>query len=112
MASIEYLYADDFDFQRTYSEYGMTSTKEWFSRLENLFIGATKIMFLHSCMVVRTTNYGTDLTSLMQIKAELNALQVDVATFSPWTGSEPHGVVYNIYFAENCSPVKYPKPNN
>ena len=111
MASIEYLYTNNFDFHRTYAEYGININDTFFSRLETLFIGAKKITFLHNCMVVRTSNLGNSLNDLTKIKDELHATDIHVATFSPWIGNEPHGLVYNVYFTENCGPVKYPKTN-
>lgn len=99
---------DNFDFTRTYSEYGISDPEECVSLLDRVFSGVTKIMFLHNCIVVRTTNLGVNLSDIIQMKEALSALDICIATCSPYTGNENYGLVYNIYFAQNCCPVKYP----
>ena len=108
----EFSIHDNFDFTRTYSEYGVSNPEELVSLIEHIFFGVKKIMFLHNCIVVRTTNFGVNLSDLIQMKEEmketLRDLDICIATFSPWTGNDNYGLVYNIFLAENCCPVKYP----
>ena len=44
-------FGNNFDFERTYSEYGFVTTplEECIDRFENLFSGITAIHFLHNC---------------------------------------------------------------
>lgn len=104
---------NNFDFEKTYSEYGFITTplKTCISNFECIFSGITAIHFLHNCVVVQTMNLGTDNDHITEIKDRLGALKVGVAVFTPFIKNKTnsHGLVYNVFFAENCCPIKYPK---
>lgn len=108
-------FENNFDFERTYSEYGFVTTplEECIDRFESLFTGITAIHFLHNCVVVQTMNLGTDNEMLTEIKEKFKALKVGVAVFTPYIKNDvktnSFGLVYNIFFDENCCPIKYPK---
>lgn len=102
---------NNFDFEKTYSEYGfiVTPLETCISNFECLFSGITAIHFLHNCVVIKTMNFGTDNDHITEVKEKLGALKVGVALFSPYLINNTNGLVYNVFFAENCSPIKYPK---
>ena len=106
-------FGNNFDFERTYSEYGFVTTplEECIDRFENLFSGIVAIHFLHNCAIVKTMNLGTDMDFFTEVKDKMGALNVCVAVFTPFIEDETnsHGLVYNIFFDGNCCPVKYPK---
>lgn len=104
---------NNFDFEKTYSEYGfiVTPLETCISKFEHLFSGIIGIHFIHNCAVVKTMNLGTDNEMLTEIKENFNALKVGVAVFTPHIKDKTNsiGLVYNIFFDENCFPIKYPK---
>ena len=117
--TIEVTFEDNFDFDKTYTEYGFDVTcDQWnipryCNDFLHLFTGIKAIHFLHNCAVVKTMNLGTDNEMLTEIKEKFKALKVCVTTFSPYIKEDIKdnsvGLVYNIFFDENCCPIKYPK---
>lgn len=103
----------NFDFEKTYTEYGfnVAPLSTCVKKFECLFCGIKAIHFLHNCVVVQTMNLGTDDEMLTDVKDKLGALKVGVAVFTPYIKNETNslGLVYNIFFDENCCPIKYPK---
>ena len=104
-------FENNFDFEKTYSEYGFITLEECIDRFKSLFIGIVGIHFLHNCAIVKTMNLGTDIDFLTEVKDKMRALTVGVAVFTPYIKDETNslGLVYNVFFDENCYPVKYPK---
>ena len=104
-------FENNFDFEKTYSEYGFITTEECINKFKNLFIGIVAIHFLHNCAIVKTMNLGTDIDFLTEVKDKMGALTVGVAVFTPYIKNETNslGLVYNVFFDKNCCPVKYPK---
>lgn len=108
---MEVTFENNFDFEKTYSEYGFITTEECIDRFKNLFIGIVAIHFLHNCAIVKTMNLGTGMDFLTEVKDKMGALTVGVAVFTPYIKNETNslGLVYNVFFDKNCCPVKYPK---
>lgn len=108
---MEVTFENNFDFEKTYSEYGFVTLEECIDRFKNLFIGIVAIHFLHNCAIVKTMNLGTDIDFLTEVKDKMGALTVGVAVFTPYIKNETNslGLVYNVFFDKNCCPVKYPK---
>lgn len=110
---IKVTFNKDFDFEKTYKEYGfnVAPVSTCINNFECLFTGIKAIHFLHNCVVIKTMNVGTDDSYLTEIKEKLGALGVGITTFSPYIKDVVHplGLVYNIFFDENCCPIKYPK---
>ena len=108
---MEVTFENNFDFEKTYSEYGFITTEECINKFKNLFIGIVAIHFLHNCAIVKTMNLGTDIDFLTEVKDKMGALTVGVAVFTPYIKNETNslGLVYNVFFDKNCCPVKYPK---
>ncbi len=106
-------FENNFDFERTYSEYGFVTTplEECIDRFESLFSGIVAIHFLHNCVIVKTMNLGTDINFIAEVKDKMGALKIGVAVFTPYIKNETNSLelVYNVFFDENCCPVKYPK---
>ena len=108
---MEVTFENNFDFEKTYSEYGFITTEECIDRFKNLFTGIVGIHFLHNCAIVKTMNLGTGIDFLTEVKDKMGALTVGVAVFTPYIKDETNsvGLVYNVFFDKNCCPVKYPK---
>lgn len=111
---IKITFKKDFDVEKTYAEYVLSANEdELIGVLLSIFSGIYEIHCLHNCIIVKLTNLGYNSSFINDVKNKLNALDVSVAIFSPYikqnvNGSE-NGLFYNIFFAPNCSKVKYPK---
>lgn len=108
---MEVTFENNFDFEKTYSEYGFVTLENCIDRFKSLFIGITAIHFLHNCAIVKTMNLGTGIDFLTEVKDNMGALTVGVAVFTPYIKNETNslGLVYNVFFDKNCCSVKYPK---
>ena len=110
---MEVTFGNNFDFEKTYSEYGFVTLENCIDRFKSLFFGIVGIHFLHNCVVVKTMNLGTGIDFLTEVKDKMGALAVavGVAVFTPYIKDETNslGLVYNVFFDKNCCPVKYPK---
>ena len=100
---MEVTFENNFDFEKTYSEYGFITTEECINKFKNLFIGIVAIRFLHNCVIVKTMNLGTDINFIAEVKDKMEALKIGVAVFTPYIKDETNSL------DGNCCPVKYPK---
>lgn len=115
---IEVTFEDNFEFEKTYEEYGfdvrnneLTDIPNYLNNIVRTFMGVTQLHFLHNCLIVHTRHLGNDIEGLTDIKEKMGAMRINVALFSPYIkGNENEkGLFYNLYYAENCTPPKYPK---
>ena len=68
-------FGNNFDFEKTYSEYGFVTTplEEGIDRFEGRCRGITGIHFLHDGAVVKTRKLGTSIDFITEVKDKMGA---------------------------------------